>query len=525
MLVHLPARTERPVVVEFMARAPEEASLTNAALAPGGRLPDDGPVLANVPGAVAGMHLAWTRYGSGRLRWAELLAAAIRAAERGFAVSDGLATTLAVERARFLKYPSSRALFFPNGEPLRAGDTLRNPDLAWTLRQIADSGPDAFYRGEVARRLARDLRGQGNAMRPADLARYYAAEREPVRGSYRGHAIYSSTPPAGGGAALAAQLAHLALAGPLRPYPDDAATAHAMIEAWKLVPGTRGRIADPGLWPVRLEAYVSADSARARWRCFSPARALRPDDIRGDTLPCARQGAAPSRAGAADAHATTPGGHETCDADAPLGTLARRCRQSGTTAFVVGDAEGNVVAVTQTLGTWGGNFYVTPGLGFLYNDKLGSYASDPDEYGARLPNARHGSTLAPTIVLSGEGRGARPVAAAGAAGNAWITSAVYAAVTGVIDQRLDAQRALELPRFLPGVVRDGGAPRYVIQVESGLSPEVMRRLRALGHELEPISLPGELRMGYGAVITFGGRTVTAGADPRRSGAAGAVRQE
>src|SRR6185436_3607407 len=98
---------------------------------------------------------------------------------------------------------------------------------------------------------------------------------------------------------------------------------------------------------------------------------------------------------------------------------------------------------------WGGNFYVSPGLGFLYNDKLTSYGTDPNGYGARLPYARHGSTLAPTIVMQGAGAAARPVLAVGAAGNAWINSAVYETVVGVLDFGLSAQQALELPRFLP----------------------------------------------------------------------------
>src|SRR5690606_10480682 len=119
------------------------------------------------------------------------------------------------------------------------------------------------------------------------------------------------------------------------------------------------------------------------------------------------------------------------------------CRAQGTTAFVVADVDGNVVAVTQTLGTWGGNFYVTPGLGFLYNDKLTSYGTDPSGYGARLPYARHGSTIAPTIAFRGEGAGMKPVLAVGAAGNAWITSGVYQSMIGMLDFGLSPQRALE----------------------------------------------------------------------------------
>jgi gamma-glutamyltranspeptidase len=485
-----------PQLIEFMSRVPEDAGLSNAELAPGGRLPDDGPVLANVPGTVAAMHLAFRRYGSGKVSWSDILAPAIRAARDGYVVSDGLATTLATEREHFLKYESSRALFFRDGQPLRAGDTLRNPDLAWTLEQIAKGGADAFYRGEIARRIVADLRGKGNAIKLTDLARYYAAEREPVSGTYRGHTIYSSAPPVAGGAQLVGTLNLLEQYRDAKPYTDDAGTLHAMLSAWLLVPSSRNRIADPGLWPVNVEPITNKDTARARWRCFDPAHALAPEAVRGDSLLCTERRAELE--------------------------LPERGHSTGTTAFTVADAEGNVVAVTQTLGTWGGNFYVTPGLGFLYNDKLGSYGNDPSAYGARLPFARHGSTIAPTIVFSPATNGAaRPIAALGAAGNAWITAAVYQTLVGLIDQHLDPQAALELPRFLLGF-RGSGERAITVQMEDGFSPEVMRRLEALGYRPQLVSLMGELREGYGAAVTIGAGKVTAGADPRRSGAAGAI---
>jgi gamma-glutamyltranspeptidase len=514
MLVRLKSM-ERPTLIEFMSRAPEEATLANGALLRRGTSFPDGPVLVNVPGTLAGMDVAFRKYGSGKVKWADVVAPAIRAAEQGYIVSKGLATTLATEREHFVKYPAGRALFFPNGQPLRAGDTLRNPDLARTLRIIADSGASSFYTGDIARRIVSDLRGRGNAMRTSDMARYYAAEREPVAGTYRGYTLYSSAPPVSGGATLVAQLNLLEQVPTTRPYTEDAPTLHAMLEAWKLVPSTRGRIADPGLWPVKLDAFLSKDTARSRWRCFDPKHALAPNDVRGDSLPCAKQGTRVSMA-------PDDGEGESPCSDHAAAAAGRFCHATGTTSFAVADVDGNVVSTTQTLGTWGGNFYVSPGLGFLYNDKLGSYGADPDEYGARLPNARHGSTLAPTIAFRGEGAARRPVLAAGAAGNQWITSAVYSTVTGVLDQHLDAQRAIELPRFSLGTQRGDTRTDYLIQIEDGFSPATLRTLGTLGHSFQRISLPGELRMGYASVITFGDREVTAGADPRRAGQAGAI---
>ncbi len=526
MLVHKNGWTE-PQLIEFMARAPEEASLANASALVNGRYPDDGPVLPIVPGTVAGMHKAFTRFGSGKVTWKAILAPAIRAARGGYAISEGLATTLRVERDHFAKYAGSRALFFRDGQPMAVGDTVRNADLAWVLEQIAERGADGFYKGDVARRIVTDLRGQGNLMNLRDLARYYAVERTPVRGTYRGYTLFSSVPPVSGGAQMVAQLNLLEQYGGLKPFTEDPLSAHAFLSAWLLAPSSRGRIADPGLWPVDVAPMIDKDTARARWRCFDVAAAPTSRLLNGP-LPCAGNGpatptppVAPPASGLGLAAATPEG----CD---PL-EHAREvavCRAHGTTSFAVADNDGNMVVVTQTLGTWGGTFYVTPGLGFLYNDKLTSFGSDPNGYGARLPNARHGSIITPTIVFRGTGRDLKLAFGVGAAGNAWITSAVYGALVGRLDFGLDPQRALELPRFLPGgrgfLGGLDGPGRISVEYEDGFAPGVIRGLEARGWEMIPISLRGELRMGYGAAVSVEGKTATAGADPRRAGAAGAI---
>ena len=221
-----------------------------------------------------------------------------------------------------------------------------------------------------------------------------------MAGSYRGYTLYSSAPPVAGGAQLVSTLNLLEQFKDPKPYADDAATLHAMLSAWLLVPSTRNRIADPGLWPVNIEPFTSRDTARARWRCFDPSKALDLEVIRGDSL-----------------HCDTPKTANGNDVD-PSDSL-RFHHATGTTAFIVADADGNVVAVTQTLGTWGGDFYVTPGLGFLYNDKLASYSTDPNAYGARIPFARHGSTIAPTIASPPRIRRGK---SGGANGSDWASS-------------------------------------------------------------------------------------------------------
>ncbi|MGH7713184.1 MAG: gamma-glutamyltransferase, partial [Gemmatimonadaceae bacterium] len=167
MLVHRAGASE-PALIEFMSRAPEEASLANAALLVNGRYPSDGPVLPMVPGTVAGMHKAWQQYGSKRVAWPDLIAPAIRAARNGYVVSDGFATTLSLEQHRYAKYESSRALFFRNGKPMSAGDTLRNTDLAWVLEQIAAKGADGFYSGVAAKNTAEYMKANDGLVTEAD---------------------------------------------------------------------------------------------------------------------------------------------------------------------------------------------------------------------------------------------------------------------------------------------------------------------------------------------------------------------
>ena len=508
MVVYLTDMAE-PVVIEFLTRAPQAATLENGAL-------DDptGPMMANVPGMPRGMELAHEKYGSGDVEWSDLVQPAIRAAEDGFVLDDAFTTTLSLHRDRYLEHESSEALFFRDGEPLQPGDVLQNPDLAWTLTEIAAGGADAFYEGEVGRRIVEDLRGKGNAMTMNDMARYFAVERAAVVGEYRGHTIYSATPPVSGGVSLVAKLNLLDNVPDMGLYTEDAASLHALIEAWKLQPSSRGRIADPSLWPVDIGPVIDPVAAKERWTaCFDTARATNADDLEtgdGGMPACARE----------QEKIASVWGEDVLDCQ----DTAAGCTYTGTTAFAVADGEGNFVAVTQTLGTWGGNFYVTPGVGFIYNDKLRSYGNNPSGYGARLSYARNGTSISPTLVFRGTGDDKAPLLAIGAAGNAWIGAAVYASISGVIDAGLGPQRALELPRFLVGGRRggQGGTRETVIQLEDGVAPAVIRELRGMGHVFQMISLRGELRMGYGAAVLIKDGRAVAGADPRRSGAAQAA---
>jgi gamma-glutamyltranspeptidase/glutathione hydrolase len=181
----------------------------------------------------------------------------------------------------------------------------------------------------------------------------------------------------------------------------------------------------------------------------------------------------------------------------------------GTTSFAVGDAEGNLIAVTQTLSTWGGTFYVSKGLGFLYNNHLRSTRTTPGAYGSLVPLMRSSTASVPRLAV-------------GCAGNAWIPVSVYNVITGVVDGGLGAQQAIEAPRFLPG--RDPTDPyerAARIEIEDRVPRTVLDDLQRRGHRFQKIGRKGEVRYGYAAavLVDVARRQVEGGAEPRRSHAA------
>jgi gamma-glutamyltranspeptidase len=196
--------------------------------------------------------------------------------------------------------------------------------------------------------------------------------------------------------------------------------------------------------------------------------------------------------------------------------------QTGTTSFAAADADGNMVAVTQTLSTWGGNFYVSKGLGFLYNDHFRGGRGGTG-YGSTLPLMRSSSTSVPTLVFAptatDPGRygiaGFEPRLAVGAAGNAWIPASVYNISLNVVDGGMGAQRAIEAPRFLVGNAPGGGSR---VQIEDRIPRSVLADLERRGHTFTKVGRKGEVKYGYAAValVNAAKGTVEGGAEPRRS---------
>jgi gamma-glutamyltranspeptidase len=485
-LLYLKGMVE-PVAIDYKDQVPIRATRDNPLLTSS---TGDGAAAANIPGVVAGLDLLYRNYASKRIPWADLVAPAIDYAESGYDLDTALPTTIAEGRKLFEKYRASARIYLPDGRVPKAGDRFINKDYAATLRTIANDGADAFYRGSIARRIAEDMSKNGGLITVDDLAQYRAIVRRPLAGRYRDHQIYSSPPPVSTGAALIETLQILENYQP-RPgatYATDADYLHYVIESWR-VRDQGPRIADPALWDVSLGPHLDPAHAATLFKRIDPTKASRD------------RGVPP--------------------AEGPPERIGR-----GTTAFAVVDAEGNMIAVTQTLSTWGGTFYVSDGLGFLYNNHLRvGGGSGPGRF---LPLARSSSTSVPTLVFkaagSFPGQLGSPRLAVGAAGNAWIPASVYDTILNVIDGRMDAQHAIEAPRFLVG--RDPADPAGSrLQIEDRLPRSVVQALTARGHRFQKIGRKGEVRYGYAAaaLVDVDRRQVQGGAEPRRSHAAVAVR--
>jgi gamma-glutamyltranspeptidase len=474
-----------PIAIDYKDQVPIRATRDNPLLTAG---TGDGPSAANIPGVVAGLDLLYRSYASKKIPWSDLVAPAIDYADNGYELDAALPTTIAEGRKFFEKYRSSAKIYLPDGKMPKSGDRFVNKDYAATLRIIAKDGADAFYRGAIARRIADDMAKNGGLITVDDLAQYRAIERRPLTGRYRDHQLYSAPPPVSTGASLIETLQILENYQPKAgtTYSSDADYLHYAIESWR-VRDQGPRIADPALWDVSLGPHLDPSHAANLFKRIDPKKIFR------------------DRTGPA--------------ADTPPERIGR-----GTTAFAVVDADGNMIAVTQTLSTWGGTFYVSDGLGFLYNNHLRFGGGAPGRF---LPLARSSSTSVPTLVFKAGGSSpalGTPRLAVGAAGNNWIPASVYAIILNVIDGGMDAQRAIEAPRFL--VARDPADPTGSrLQIEDRIPRSVLQDLTDRGHRFQKIGRKGEVRYGYAAaaVVDVGRRQVQGGAEPRRSHAAVAVK--
>ena len=406
-----------------------------------------GHLAAGVPGAVAGLWEAHRTYG--KLPWKELVAPAIRLAEEGFVVEEGLAEILRDRAADIARFPASAAMFMPGGKPLGVGAVLKNPELAQVLSRIAERGAPGFYEGETAKRVVEEMKAGGGIVSAEDLAAYRPVWRTPVEMEYRGHKVFAMPPPSSGGLVLAFTLGVLGGydLGKMGFLSTEA--LHVTVETSRRAFAKRNHfLGDPAFVPVPAGEFLSAEAIQQARASIDPARATPSSEV------------GPGRGGANE--------------------------KKHTTHFSIVDRSGAAVALTTTINTSLGSAVVVRGGGFLLNNEMDDFATEPGkpnvfglvqgEANAVAPGKRMLSSMTPTIVVGPDGA-VRIVT--GAAGGPTIISAALAVITNVLDHGMGATAAVGAPR-----VHHQHLPDQIFIEEGGLPDDVLRALGARGHKCE-----------------------------------------
>lgn len=377
-----------------------------------------------VPGTVAGMQAALDRYGT--IGLAEAISPAESLAREGFEVPESLSESMGESAGRLELFPAARDQFLLDGDPYEPGSILVQPDLADTLTLISEHGEDAFYRGEISRKIVEEMQNAGDypgddgLMTSEDLADYEAVWREPVRGDYRGYEILGMPPPSSGGIAVIEMLNILEgydLGGMGQSSADY---LHTVAEAEKIAFADREEyVADPDFADVPTGGIVAEGYADRRREDIDPEEA---------------------------ATSYAPGDFSVTSKNSGGGDNP----EGSTTHISVIDAEGNAVALTCTIEQSFGSGVVAPGTGFLLNNELTDF-SDPGAANEPEPGKRPRSSMSPTILV----RDGKPVLVVGASGGSQIIMGALHAVVNTVDfgegpaqaidsERLDAQFPPEL---------------------------------------------------------------------------------
>lgn len=411
-----------------------------------------GYLVAGVPGTIRGLETAWKRYG--KLSWKELLEPAIELAEKGFPLPAFQVLQFKRYRGELSRFPESRKTFFrQNGDAYQTGERFVQKELAATLRTVADSGADVFYKGHLAQRIVADFEAHGGIMTMDDLGAYEAVIRAPVRGVYRGYEILSMPPPSSGGVALIEMLNVLSSFDLSKP--DATRTQHVMIETMRRAFFDRARyLGDMDYVAVPVDSLTSSAYA---------AHVAKGIDI------------------------------EKAGSSASMGRSASSEQEHmETTHLSVADRDGNVVANTFTLEDNFGSKAVVTGLGFLLNNELHDFTINPDEpiykgwkgiHPNRIePGKRPLSSMTPTIVL----KDGKPFLITGSPGGKTIINTVLQTVIGVIDYQLSLREVLNRPRL-----NHTWLPDRVLVEKNRWPGAVVDGLRRLGHVVEDVEYLGD----------------------------------
>ncbi|WP_419192906.1 gamma-glutamyltransferase [Kolteria novifilia] len=440
------AKGPRAFMVDYREKAPAAAK-ADLFLDEDGKLDQAkatlGWLAVGVPGTPMGLWLAHQE--AGNLPWEQLVDPAIKLAQEGFVVDDVVARGLASQRQIFDQMGEPAKVYFPDGEPPKAGTRLKLPELAESLRRIRDEGPAGFYTGRTAELLASAMKSNGGIMTTEDLASYKAVLRDPVRGTYRGFDILSVAPPSSGGTVITEVLNILEGRDVKAMGPTSAERYHLLAEAMKRAYYDRAKhLGDPDHSDIPVDRLTSKEHAELLHKSIN-ARATPSDTLGADIL--------------------------------------TKSESEETTHFSVIDAEGNAVSNTYTLeGNYGAKV-IAPGTGFLLNNEMGDFNRKPGLTNRSgligtspnliAPGKRMLSSQSPTIVL----KDGNPFLVIGSPGGRTIPNTVLQVIANVIDHDMEIQAAIDAPRIHHQWQPD------LLYLEKGVPESTAEALREKGHRV------------------------------------------
>ena len=411
---------------------------------------------AGVPGSVAGFHHALMNYGT--LSWEEVLKPAIRLAEEGFEIPHDLANTLASKRyrARLSSNEAAAKVFYKEDKSLyKAGEILVQNDLANTLRQLSEFGPDAFYKGEIAKLIVKEMERNGGLITLEDLSNYQIAERKPLNGQYKDYKIVSMPPSSSGGTHLI-QMLNMLEEFPIKEMGfGSAESIHILAEVMKRAYADRSKyLGDTDFYKVP-SSLTSKDYAKSLNAFISKDKITPSDEI----------------------SAGNPFPYESPD----------------TTHFSVMDSFGNAVSNTYTLNFSYGSGMMIPGTGMLINNEMDDFSSKPgtpngygllgSEANAIEGNKRPLSSMTPTIIFKND----EPYMVFGSPGGSRIITTVLQVALNVMDHDMNIAQAVHSPR-----IHHQWLPE-ILMIESGFGPDTERLLTEKGYKLYPSSTMGSVQ--------------------------------
>ena len=467
------AREQEHTVLDYMGRSPYGATFEEVG-DPESRA--RGPRSPLVPGACGGWLAALERYGS--MDAAAVFQPAIEYAEQGFPLTVNNAEFIDFNVPEMLRHPSTTETYLPHGRAPVAGEIMTQPDLAKSMRAIAEGGADVFYRGEIADRLVRYMEENGGLITHRDLTDFAVEWQEPISVPYRGYRVFAPPPPCQAIQYLetlnimegfdVAELGH-----------NRAATLHRFIEAAKMAQADRAEYA--GIDNPPTAGLLSKEYASQR-RAEIGARA---------------------RPSGGERYTSVKMEDEVLAGD-PRQWMHSEC----TTHFSAIDADGNAVGVTQSLGAGFGSGVVIPGTGIALNNFLNWMDGDPQSPNVVGPGLKTEMCMSPVQVW--DEQGLRFLI--GTPGSYGILQTTPQMIMNVIDHDMNIQAAIEAARV------KATTPGPVVDVETRIGEDVLLELTQMGHHLNRLG-PWNAGVGGGQGILVDPESggFMGGADPRRDG--------